>query len=106
VKNQATTTQAEQQGQDGVWVDKFGRVRRSEHTFTDDDGTVTHGAEANAAASEHFGAMQEHNRQVLAQLKPHELARFKAWLGTRTRDTPPVRPPSRPANGRAPPRGT
>jgi hypothetical protein len=34
----------------------------------------------------------EHNRRVLAQLKPHELAQLEAWLRTRKRSTPPARP--------------
>ena len=46
--------------------------------------------------------VNERNRQALAQLKPHELAQVETWLLTRTRDTPPVRPPSTPVIGRAP----
>jgi hypothetical protein len=46
----------------------------------------------------------ERNQRALAQLKPHELARFEAWLRTRTSDEPPARPttPVNPMNGRAP----
>jgi hypothetical protein len=86
----------------GEWTDKFGRKRIPQQTFIADDGTVTHGAKAIAASCVHLDAVQRHNAMTLAQLKPHELARFSTWLRTRTRVTPPVRPPSRPANGHAP----
>jgi hypothetical protein len=55
-----------------------------------------------AAMCAEIDAVQEDNRRALAQLKPHERARFGAWLRSRAYATPPVRPPSRPVNGRAP----
>lgn len=71
--------------------------------FYDDDGNlVATGAEATAAWLAHVDRVQEHNRQALAQLRPHELARLETWLRTRTHATPPVRPQSRLSNGRAP----
>ncbi len=76
--------------------------------FHPDDGTfIPEGEDADRAAAAHFDANQEHNRRVLARLKPHELARFETWLRTRTRTTPPTRPQSRPVvcgplEGRAP----
>jgi hypothetical protein len=69
-------------------------------TAYDDDGHVV--ADATAEMTQWIDRMQEDNRRAVAQLKPHELARFETWLRTRTRDAPPVRPPSRPANGHAP----
>jgi hypothetical protein len=75
-------------------------VRDDKPGFYDDDGNlVATGAEATAAFNAHLDQVQAHNRQVLAQLKPHELARLEAWLRSRTRATPPVRPPSRATSG-------
>jgi hypothetical protein len=85
------------------YKDNFGRIRVvSPPEFHHDDGTVVYGHEANAAASAYWDGVEEHKRRVLAQLKPHELARFETWLRTRTHATPPVRLPSRPAAGHAP----
>jgi hypothetical protein len=55
-----------------------------------------------AAFCAHLDQVQEQHRQELAELKPHELARFELWLRTRTRTQPPTRPRSRPVSGRAP----
>jgi hypothetical protein len=66
-----------------------------EYTTVDDDAS-------RAELAAWVDKMQQHNRQALAQLRPDELARFETWLRTRTSTTPPVRPPSRPVNGRAP----
>ena len=99
---QVTANQAEPQQTDGVWIDKLGRRRVPSPTTTADDGTVTHGAEAEAAFAAHLAEVQEHNRRVLAEIKPHELAQLEAWLRTRTRDATLVKPASRPATGRAP----
>ena len=70
--------------------------------YDDDGNLVATGAEATAAWLAHVDKVQEHNRQALAQLRPHELARLDTWLRTRTHTAPPVRPQSRPSNGRAP----
>jgi hypothetical protein len=75
-------------------------VSEPDVTAYDDDGNVV--ADATAEMTQWIDRMQEQNRREVAQLKPHELARFETWLRTRTRDAPPVRPPSRPANGHAP----
>jgi hypothetical protein len=75
-------------------------VSEPDVTAYDDDGHVV--ADATAEMTQWIDRMQEDNRRAVAQLKPHELARFETWLRTRTRDAPPVRPPSRPANGHAP----
>jgi hypothetical protein len=92
-----------------VYYDRLGhrRVVTPPKFYTDDGTLVATGAEATAAFDAHLDEVQEHNRQVLARLKPHELARFETWLRTRTRVTPPTRPSSRPArsgpvNGRSP----
>jgi len=72
--------------------------------FYDDDGNLVEatGTEGIAAWVAHVDKVQEHNRQALARLKPHELAKLETWLLPRTSATPPHRPPSRPSAGRAP----
>lgn len=65
---------------------------------TSDPGLV----ESEAEFAAHLERVNEQNRRALARLKPHELARLKTWLRTRTHDAPPVRPPPTPASGRAP----
>ena len=122
----ATTTarapdKQEQPHDDGAWTDELGRregevyhdrfgrrhVVTPPKRYTDDGTLVATGAEATAACNAHLDEVQEHNRQALAQLKPHELARFETWMRTRTHAMPPMRPPSTPprsarVNGRAP----
>jgi hypothetical protein len=66
------------------------------------DEIIVDGPDTVALLEQAIAGMQEHNQRALAQLEPHELARFETWLRTRTRVIPPVRPPSRPANGHAP----
>ena len=87
-----------------VYFDRYGRRRVvTPPEFYDDDGNlVATGAEADAAFSAHLAEVQEHNRRVLARLKPHELARLETWLRTRTHSTPPLRPRARPSTGRSP----
>src|SRR5829696_1970376 len=80
------------------------RERTSKMEFYDDDGNLVEatGTEGIAAWVAHVDKVQEHNRQALARLKPHELAKLETWLLPRTSATPPHRPPSRPSAGRAP----
>jgi hypothetical protein len=93
------TSQSQSEGDDEV-QDEQQYVSEPDVTAYDDDGHVV--ADATAEMTQWIDRMQEDNRRAVAQLKPHELARFETWLRTRTRDAPPVRPPSRPANGHAP----
>jgi hypothetical protein len=61
------------------------------------------GPEAIAAMCAASDAAREYNRRAVAQLNPLELARFEAWLRTRTSVQPPATSPApRPAPGRAP----
>ena len=117
-KRAATAVPQDEQGRhsDGlgrkagtVYFDALGHRREvTPLKVYDADGHVlATGHEADAALSASIDEVHEHNRQALAQLKPHELARFEAWLRTRTHATPPVRPPSTTATsglatGRAP----
>ena len=112
----ATSTRSGKQDQPETYVDELGRkagtvyvdtlghrrvVTAPEH-YDDAGNLVATGHEAIAAWVAHGDEVQEQNRQALAPLKPHELARLETWLRTRTRATPPVRPSSRPSTGRAP----
>ena len=110
----STATQPE--GQAETYVDELGRKAGTVYTdwlghrrvvtapkfYSDDGKLVVTGHEAIAVWVAHVGEVQEHNRQALASLKPHELGRLETWLRTRTHTTPSVRPLSRPSTGRAP----
>jgi hypothetical protein len=99
----STATQAERPSEtyvDGlgrkagtVYFDRLGHRRVVTPPEHDDNGTLlATGAKVTATLDAHLDEAQELNRQALAKLKPHQLARFETWLRSRTHAAPPMRP--------------